>query len=98
MKFFRRIVDLWLHTLLLTDGPQEPLNFLSDSEHGITVGKDLQGTGASPLIDSSSECEYGPNNRQCWSPGFNITTDYERYTPDTGITRQVDSQANISSL
>lgn len=30
-----------------------------------------------------------PTNRQCWSPGFNINTDYELGTPNTGKTRRV---------
>nr|AAA33591.1 laccase [Neurospora crassa] len=29
-----------------------------------------------------------PTNRQCWSPGFNINTDYELGTPNTGKTRR----------
>ncbi|KAL2131630.1 hypothetical protein VTI74DRAFT_4784 [Chaetomium olivicolor] len=28
-----------------------------------------------------------PSNRACWRPGFNINTDYEVNTPDTGVTR-----------
>lgn len=93
MKFFRRIVDLFLHAILLTDGPQEPFHDLSASQLVISAGKDLQ--LASPLIESSSQCVHGPNDRQCWSTDFNITTDYERYWPDTGVIRQVGSQASI---
>ncbi|KAL8339705.1 hypothetical protein RB601_006013 [Gaeumannomyces tritici] len=28
------------------------------------------------------------SNRACWSPGFNINTDYESNTPNTGVTRR----------
>ena len=30
-----------------------------------------------------------PTNRQCWSLGFNINTDFELGTPTTGNTRRV---------
>jgi hypothetical protein len=30
-----------------------------------------------------------PSNRACWSDGFDINTDYETSTPDTGVTRTV---------
>lgn len=33
-------------------------------------------------------CKNGPNNRQCWSPGFDINTDFDTNWPDTGVTRQ----------
>lgn len=29
------------------------------------------------------------SNRQCWSPGFDINTDYEASVPDTGVTVKV---------
>ena len=93
MKFFRRIVDLWFHAILLPDGRQEPLHDLSASEDLFSAGKDLQ--VASPLIDLSSECVHGPNDRKCWTTGFNISTDYERYWPNTGVTRQVNSPPSI---
>ena len=93
MKCFRRIADLWLHAILLIDGPQEPIGGLPPSERVISAGKGLQ--SASSLEDSSSECIHGATNRQCWSPGFNITTDYERAWPNTGKTRQVSSHASM---
>lgn len=30
-----------------------------------------------------------PSNRACWSDGFDINTDYEVSTPDTGVTQSV---------
>lgn len=30
-----------------------------------------------------------PSNRACWSPGFDINTDYEVNTPFTGVTQAV---------
>ena len=96
MKFFRRIADLWLHAILLTDGPQEPVGGLPPSERVISAGKGLQST--SSFEDSSSECIHGPTNRQCWSTGFNITTDYERVWPNTGKTKQVSSHARTYNL
>lgn len=30
-----------------------------------------------------------PSNRACWSPGFDIETDYEVEIPHTGVTRRV---------
>lgn len=33
-------------------------------------------------------CVNSPTNRQCWSEGFNISTDYYSHVPDTGITRE----------
>ena len=37
---------------------------------------------------SSASCNT-PSNRACWSPGFDINTDYEAKTPTTGVTRPV---------
>lgn len=37
-----------------------------------------------------------PTNRQCWSPGFNINTDYELGTPNTGKTRRVSKGSVLS--
>ena len=93
MKFFRRIADLWLHVILLTEAPQEPVGGLPSSERVISAGKGL--LSASSLEDSSSECIHGAANRQCWSPGFNITTDYERAWPNTGKTKQVISHSSM---
>ncbi|CAG8949270.1 hypothetical protein HYFRA_00004895 [Hymenoscyphus fraxineus] len=34
------------------------------------------------------DCQHGPDSRGCWSPGFNIDTDYHDNTPNTGVTRE----------
>lgn len=36
-----------------------------------------------------------PNNRQCWTRGFDINTDYELGTPNTGNTRRVSDGSKI---
>ncbi|KAK3306164.1 laccase-1 [Chaetomium strumarium] len=36
---------------------------------------------------TSASCNT-PSNRACWSNGFNINTDYETSTPNTGVTRK----------
>ena len=33
-------------------------------------------------------CVNSPTNRQCWSEGFNISTDYYAHVPETGVTRE----------
>lgn len=46
--------------------------------------------GVSPAFDlSKRQSCHTPTNRACWSPGFDINTDYEDKIPDTGVTRQV---------
>lgn len=96
MKFFRRIADLWLHAILLTEGPQEPLHDLSIQEQVIPDGKELQ--VHTSLIDPSLDCKHGPQNRTCWTPGFNINTDYERSWPDTRRVVQVFHKGTLKSL
>ena len=93
MKFFRRIVDFWLHAIFLTDSPQASLQDVSASADVISAGQDLQ--VAPPPIDSSDECVHGPLHRDCWIGGLNITTDYEQTWPMTGVTKNVMSTASI---
>lgn len=40
------------------------------------------------LLGAVSGSCFGPGNRQCWAPGFDINTDYESKTPP-GTTRKV---------
>ncbi|KAJ5767597.1 hypothetical protein N7533_000180 [Penicillium manginii] len=35
-----------------------------------------------------TSCVNSPNNRKCWSEGFDITTNYYENVPDTGVTRE----------
>lgn len=45
--------------------------------------------GVSPAFElSKRQSCHTPSNRACWSPGFDINTDYEDKIPDTGVTRQ----------
>ncbi|KAH9427864.1 hypothetical protein MCOR02_011363 [Pyricularia oryzae] len=45
--------------------------------------------GVSPAFGlSKRQSCHTPTNRACWSPGFDINTDYEDKIPDTGVTRQ----------
>ena len=93
MKFLSRIVDFWLHAILLTDGSQEPLYDPSASRHAIATEPNLH--GATAITDSSSQCVHGPKSRRCWRTGFDITTDYELRWPNTGATRQVRPQDSL---
>ncbi len=46
---------------------------------------------SSPLALESRQTCNTATNRQCWSSGFNINTDYETSWPNTGVTRTVSS-------
>ncbi|KAI1499873.1 laccase [Biscogniauxia marginata] len=49
------------------------------------------------IRQSNSTCNT-PDNRACWSDGFDINTDYDRYIPQ-GITRNIDLViTNVSSF
>lgn len=50
------------------------------------------------LVEESSGLSFAgscntANNRECWSEGFNITTDYEKHVPD-GVEREVSDVSN----
>jgi len=40
------------------------------------------------IVPRQASCNT-PSNRACWSEGFDINTDYEVETPDTGVVRHV---------
>ena len=97
MKLFARIKEILLNALLLGSGPQEPLQGLPALNNADAAGKGLK-----PGLDvdsSTAPCIHGPKNRTCWSPGFDINTDYDLRWPDTGVTRQVRRRhSTISSV
>ena len=45
-----------------------------------------------PPPGSSPSCNTA-DNRACWRNGFDINTDYETSTPNTGITRKVEQDS-----
>lgn len=45
--------------------------------------------GAAIATDSTSDsCTHSASDRQCWSDGFDISTDYYANVPDTGVVRE----------
>src|SRR4051812_6332955 len=60
------------------------------------------GDGISPLfeLDTSSHtlnaCINSPTRRDCWDGRYDIYTDYEKETPNTGVVRKVSRYAIMS--
>lgn len=50
------------------------------------------GTKNKYIRDGPGPC-HTPSNRECWASGFDIYTDYEVNTPNTGVTRKVKSSS-----
>ena len=50
----------------------------------------LQPSTAAPAATSTcGSTANGPNSRQCWSPGYDINTNYYESWPETGVVREV---------
>jgi hypothetical protein len=48
-------------------------------------------TGVSDTTQNHTQCKHTAENRGCWTDGFDINTDFEIKTPDTGRTREVST-------
>ncbi|KAH6869777.1 multicopper oxidase-domain-containing protein [Thelonectria olida] len=81
MGFFKRLVQFLLYSSGFNH-PDELTSELSPIDHGGPV--EVVDVYDPSSIDGSCNT---PTNRQCWSQGFDIHTDYELQTP-TGVVRK----------
>ena len=88
MGFFKRLVQFLLYSSGFNH-PDELTSELSPIDHGGPV--EVVDVYDPSSIDGSCNT---PTNRQCWSQGFDIHTDYELQTP-TGVVRKVGGIAFV---
>jgi hypothetical protein len=74
----------WSHYLADQPTMRFPLLFISSL---VSLSTAFSLSGPSKHSRDTS-CVNSPNNRKCWSEGFDITTNYYENVPDTGVTRE----------
>ena len=77
MGWLARLWELWLHF---------PLFYISTDHQGPLK---LPENSLVPVSSGHRNCVNSPHNRSCWFGKYNIWTDYEEITPDTGKVREV---------
>lgn len=84
MKSFGLIKGLALLAGLVASAPLAS----TDESLDLFTRKSDESTSTAVELLKRQSCNV-ESNRACWSPGFDINTDYEANVPNTGVTRRV---------
>lgn len=100
MKFSLGAIAMLASTVLgappMTPKQRDLLQLIETRE---VVGRDeveTRDVSESPKISPRAPTCNTPSNRACWSPGFDINTDFEVSWPTTGVTRTVSAALSLS--
>lgn len=89
MKSF---IALGISLLGLTTAPVLGEEFTLWGESGGQMEKRIvPNMSPNPALAPRQACVHGPTTRNCWLPGFDVTTSRFAATPNTGVTRTVSS-------
>ena len=80
---------VWAFVLTIADYPARLGSQLSPGISDDTALSALKNQHI--LHPISNNCVNSPKHRECWQAGFDIKTDYELHTPNTGKTRYVST-------
>ncbi|KAF4847794.1 Laccase [Colletotrichum siamense] len=70
-----------------TIGGQTTTGGQTSTSSETTTGGQTSTSGAASSGDDST-CVNSPTSRQCWLPGYDLTTNYYENVPDTGVVRE----------